>query len=99
MSTTKRRPLVAGNWKMNGGHAANQALMAGLRAGTARWGQVDVLVCPPAVYLESVGKLAVGSGIALGAQNLAESDKAGAYTGEIHEIGRASCRERVYSSV
>ena len=80
----KRRPLVAGNWKMNGSHAANAALVKGLRDGAATFAGVEVLVCPPAVYLESVGQAVAGSAIGLGAQNLGDSDKAGAYTGEIH---------------
>jgi triosephosphate isomerase (TIM) len=79
-----RKPLVAGNWKMNGSLAANATLVSGVRAGLERCRDVDVLVCPPAPYLESVGRTVAGSPIALGAQNLGESDKAGAFTGEIH---------------
>lgn len=78
-----RRYLVAGNWKMNGDKAANAQLMAGILAGLGDSPAVEALVCPPAVYLESVGALAQ-SRIALGAQNLSEQDKPGAYTGEIH---------------
>jgi triosephosphate isomerase len=79
----KRKYLVAGNWKMNGGHAANAALLAGIRAGLDRCPGVEVAVCPPAVYLESAGRALQGSAIVLGAQNLSEQVKPGAFTGEI----------------
>ena len=79
-----RRYLVAGNWKMNGGHAANAALVEKTAAGLGRCRDVEVLVCPPAVYLESVGRALQDSSIKLGAQNLCDQDKPGAFTGEVH---------------
>ena len=79
-----RRYLVAGNWKMNGSRAANAALVAQTVAGLARCKDVEVVVCPPSVYLESVGQALQGTAIGLGAQNLCEQDKPGAFTGEIH---------------
>ncbi len=75
--------MVTGNWKMNGGNAANATLLAGLRAGLGRCRDVELAVCPPAVYLESVGRALQGSAIALGAQNLSEQEKPGAFTGEV----------------
>lgn len=78
-----RRYLVVGNWKMNGGHAANSTLLDGIRAGLQRCPDVEIAVCPPAPYLDAVGCAAKGSGIALGAQNLSEQEKPGAFTGEI----------------
>ena len=78
-----RRFLVAGNWKMNGGNAANAALLMALRAGVDRCPDVEIAVCPPAVYLQSVGQALQDSSIALGAQNLSEQEKPGAFTGEI----------------
>ena len=77
-----RKYLVAGNWKMNGSTAANQTLVDGLLAGLVASDRVDMLVCPPSVYLESVGKAIAGSGIALGAQTVSEHES-GAYTGEV----------------
>ena len=79
-----RQYLVAGNWKMNGGRQANAALLEKTIAGLARCRDVEVLVCPPAVYLESVGQAVRGSSIKLGGQNLADQEKPGAFTGEIH---------------
>ena len=77
-----RKYLVAGNWKMNGSKVANQTLVDGLLAGLVASDRVDMLVCPPSVYLESVGKAIAGSGIALGAQTVSEHES-GAYTGEV----------------
>ena len=79
-----RKYLVAGNWKMNGSHAANTALVAGIKAGLQRCADVEVLVCPPSPYLQSVGAALIGSGIVLGAQTVCEQEKPGAFTGEIH---------------
>lgn len=78
-----RKYLVAGNWKMNGSLAGNAELMRGLVDGAGKCPAVEILVCPPAVYLQSVaGQL--GDRIVLGAQNLSEQDKPGAFTGEVH---------------
>lgn len=76
-----RRPLVAGNWKMNASRAMASALATEIAA--ARLSpDVDVLLCPPAAYLAQVGAVLAGSGMHLGAQDCSEHDP-GAYTGEI----------------
>lgn len=77
-----RRKLVAGNWKMNGRRAANEALVKGLLDSEAAFGQVDVWVAPPAVYLDQVAGLLAGSRIALAAQDACGEDD-GAFTGEV----------------
>jgi triosephosphate isomerase len=79
-----RKYLVAGNWKMNGSRPANAALLQGILAGQQRCRDVEIAVCPPSVYLESVGAALAGSSVALGGQNVSEHDKPGAFTGEIH---------------
>ena len=79
-----RQTLVAGNWKMNGGREANAALVGRIAGGVAGRPGAEVLVCPPAVYLESVAQLVKGTTIRLGAQNLCDQEKPGAFTGEIH---------------
>lgn len=78
-----RRYLVAGNWKMNGNRAENAALVSGILQGATGNAAVEILVCPPALYVESVGAQLQGSPIQLGAQNLSDQEKAGAFTGEI----------------
>jgi triosephosphate isomerase (TIM) len=89
-----RAYLVAGNWKMNGSRAANGALLAAIKAGLDRCADVETCVCPPSPYLESVGTAVAGSRIALGAQNVSEQDKPGAFTGEVHAamLGELGCR-------
>ncbi|MGH8540859.1 MAG: triose-phosphate isomerase [Stenotrophobium sp.] len=88
-----RRYLIAGNWKMNGSRAANAELVSGILAGVAAVPAVEVLVCPPSVYLESVGSQLSGRA-GLGAQNLCDQEKPGAYTGEVHGsmLRDAGCR-------
>jgi triosephosphate isomerase len=79
---SNRRPLVAGNWKLNGSRAGNAALISGLRAGLPAQFRADVVVCPPYVYLAEVSAAIHDSVIQLGAQNVAAEDS-GAFTGEV----------------
>jgi triosephosphate isomerase len=75
-----RRKLVAGNWKMNGNHAANAELMAGITA--ARPFGCDVAVCVPFPYLSEAAVALAGSDVRWGAQDCSVH-AAGAYTGEV----------------
>ncbi|MDB5986810.1 MAG: triose-phosphate isomerase [Nevskia sp.] len=79
----QRRYLVAGNWKMNGSYGANAALIASLKQRAGEYDAVEIVVCPPAVYLESVGRELADSPLLLGAQDLNEQATPGAFTGEI----------------
>lgn len=77
--------LVAGNWKMNGLRADGAELAHALVQRAASAGHqigCELLVCPPATLLETVGGLLAGSGIALGGQDCHAAPK-GAYTGDI----------------
>jgi triosephosphate isomerase len=76
-----REFLVAGNWKMNGGTAANGALVSGIVKGLPEGSGFRLLVCPPFPYLASIAGLVAGSKVALGAQNVSEHES-GAFTGE-----------------
>lgn len=77
-----RRLFIAGNWKMNLNRGQSLALVQGLVESLRNVSNVDVAVCPPAVYLGELGKALHGSNIGLGAQN-AYSKPEGAYTGEL----------------
>lgn len=79
---SNRRPLVAGNWKLNGSRAENSALISALRAGLPAQSRTDVVVCPPCVYLAEISAAIHDSVIQLGAQNIAAEDS-GAFTGEV----------------
>jgi len=78
---TQRRALIAGNWKMNGGLAANEALVKAILAGMPTQG-ADAAVCVPSAYLAQVQSLVAGSCLALGSQDVSSHEQ-GAYTGEI----------------
>ncbi|HEX4147492.1 MAG TPA: triose-phosphate isomerase [Pirellulales bacterium] len=76
-----RRPLVAGNWKMNLNRAEALALGRAVAAEAGKFSQVDLAVCPPLVYLDAVGQAIRGSAVGLGAQNV-YFEASGAFTGE-----------------
>ena len=76
-----REFLVAGNWKMNGSTAANEALVSGIVAGVPEGDGFRLLICPPYPYLASVAAQIAGSKVSLGAQSVSEHDS-GAFTGE-----------------
>lgn len=77
-----RRPLIAGNWKMNLDLASARELVSALRAKLAPHLPYEVVVCPPFPYLFPTAKAIAESAIRLGAQNLWPDDK-GAFTGEV----------------
>jgi|SRR5690554_2261485 len=77
-----RRPVIAGNWKMNMTPSETKVLVNQLKTALADAGDVEIVVCPPFTALaQARGKL-MGTGIQVGAQNL-HWEEAGAYTGEI----------------
>ena len=82
--TTSRKPLIAGNWKMNRTIPESVELIDAIVAGLPDRieNDVDVLVCPPFTALQSASERLASSIVALGAQNCAWG-KDGAYTGEI----------------
>ena len=77
-----KKKLIAGNWKMNGSLAANEALVKGLLAGWFGTPACDVAVAVPSPYLAQVQGLLSGANIALGAQDVS-AFASGAYTGEV----------------
>ncbi|MFZ7234915.1 triose-phosphate isomerase [Avibacterium avium] len=77
-----RRPLVMGNWKLNGSKAFTKELIEGLKAELAGVNGCDVAIAPPVMYLAEAEAALVGSQIALGAQNV-DVNVQGAFTGDI----------------
>ena len=77
-----RRPLVAGNWKMNTDRNSGRELGAALASAVGASSNVDVLVCPPFPYLTTVADAVAGSAVALGAQDV-YFETSGAFTGEV----------------
>src|SRR3954467_14529040 len=78
---TTKKQLIAGNWKMNGSLAENDALVRALVAGL-RDANCQVAVCVPAPYLAHVQMLRAGSALELGAQDVSRHPQ-GPYTGEV----------------
>jgi triosephosphate isomerase len=77
-----RRPLVAGNWKMNGLRASAAELAAMIDGAGDIARNADLLVCPPATLVMAFAAQARGSQVAVGAQDC-HAEKNGAYTGDI----------------
>jgi triosephosphate isomerase (TIM) len=77
-----RRLMVAGNWKMHGSRATNQALLAELeRKLPAQW-DIDIAVFPPYVYLADAVRVLEDGRIAVGAQDVC-AESGGAFTGQV----------------
>ena len=67
---------------MNGASTSLPSLVRGVCEGTSTLAGVEIALCPPFVYLSTVGDLAAASGVATGGQNLA-TEASGAFTGEV----------------
>ena len=78
-----RKPLIAGNWKMHGRRAdlAELPVLWNNISGVA--GAIDVLICPPAPYIEAAAVAARGTGLLVGAQDCGAVATDGARTGEV----------------
>jgi triosephosphate isomerase (TIM) len=75
------RPLVAGNWKMNG-LAASLGQLDAMIAGARDLPKVDLMVCPPATLIASFAAAARGTPVLIGGQDC-HALASGAYTGDI----------------
>jgi len=77
-----RRPLVAGNWKMNGLRRSTAELAAIIAGAGAISGKSDLTICPPATLLAAFAEAARGSAVAIGGQDC-HAEASGAFTGDI----------------
>lgn len=77
-----RKPMMAGNWKMNKTVAEAVGLAQAIRDSVAGVESVDRVICPAFVCLPAVQQAVQGSGVAVGAQNMHWAES-GAYTGEV----------------
>ena len=87
-----RRPIIAGNWKMNLGLEESMDLASAVRDRCNRFRDVDVVISPAAMALPMVKRRLDGSMIGLAAQNCHWEAK-GAYTGELApaQLASAGC--------
>ena len=82
MASGQIRPLVAGNWKMNG-LAASMSELDGMKKGADELaGKADLMICPPATLLAQFAWATKGSGLILGGQDC-HAEASGAHTGDI----------------
>jgi triosephosphate isomerase len=77
-----RKPLIAGNWKMNTNLAEGLALVSAMLDDLEKVSPVQKVLCPPFISLHPIKELVEGTSIQLGAQNVYFKES-GAYTGEI----------------
>ncbi|TCS79326.1 triose-phosphate isomerase [Pectinatus cerevisiiphilus] len=77
-----RKPIIAGNWKMNNTIAAGTQLIKDLAPLVKENNKVDIVVCPTYTALAAVAEAAKGTNVHVGAQNVHWA-KNGAFTGEI----------------
>ena len=80
-----RKPLIAGNWKMNTRLEEAENLVRAMITELDSIEGVEKVLCPPFISLAAVKGLIKGTSIKLGAQNMYFEDK-GAYTGEISPL-------------
>jgi triosephosphate isomerase len=83
MSVDRPRPLVAGNWKMNGSRTSARVLEeihAGYTPGLKA--KVELAVCPPATLVAHFAQLSIGSRVAIGGQDC-HAKESGAFTGDL----------------
>ena len=77
-----RKPIVAGNWKLNKTVAEAVNLIEAIKEKAADIQGVDIVVCPPFTALQAAKAALAGSSVDLGAQNM-HWEKSGAFTGEV----------------
>ena len=80
-----RPKFIAGNWKMNGSLAANEALLKEILAGLPSPLKAKVAICAPSVYLPQLHQLLTNTAIAIGSQDVSMQEK-GAFTGEVSAV-------------
>lgn len=85
-----RRPIVIGNWKMNGTSDFTRSLLSELASSWAGVHETEIAVCPPYPYLAIASDILEQTNIAWGAQDIS-TQADGAYTGEISADMLADC--------
>lgn len=77
-----RTPLIAGNWKMNTDSSTAKGLAAAIANRAVEAADVELLVCPPSIYITVVRDALGNARVGLGAQNMYHETQ-GAFTGEV----------------
>ncbi len=82
MAASQRRPLVAGNWKMNGLRRSVEELQKIIAGAAAFAGKADLMICPPATLIAAFADKARGSSVTIGGEDC-HAEPSGAFTGDI----------------
>ena len=90
MNPTKRRTVIAGNWKMNFTPAEAKAFIETVKPMVAGKDNCDIVFCAPYVTIAAAQEAAKGSNIRIGAENVHFAEK-GAYTGEVSAKMLTAC--------
>ena len=90
MNPTKRRTVIAGNWKMNFTPAEAKTFIEAVKPMVAGKDNCDIIFCAPYVTIAAAQEAAKGSNIHIGAENVHFAEK-GAYTGEVSAKMLTAC--------
>ncbi|MFZ4450939.1 triose-phosphate isomerase [Salibacterium aidingense] len=77
-----RKPIIAGNWKMNKTHGEAVSFIDEIKGNIPSSEEVETVVCAPALFLKEMKDKASGSDVKIGAQTM-HFEESGAFTGEI----------------
>ncbi|CAH0235453.1 Triosephosphate isomerase [Peribacillus sp. Bi96] len=80
-----RKPIIAGNWKMNKTLSESTAFIEEVSNLIPKQDLIDTVVCSPALFLDQLVQAAKGTDVKIGAQNM-HFEESGAFTGEISPI-------------
>ncbi|MDQ0220043.1 triose-phosphate isomerase [Peribacillus cavernae] len=80
-----RKPIIAGNWKMNKKHSEAKSFLEEVKSLVPTKEAVDSVICAPALFLNELVALSQGSAVKIGAQNM-HFEESGAFTGEISPL-------------
>ncbi|WP_411739237.1 triose-phosphate isomerase [Peribacillus sp. S4] len=83
-----RKPIIAGNWKMNKTLSEATAFLEEVSNLIPKQDVIDTVVCAPALFLDQLVQAAKGTDVKIGAQNM-HFEENGAFTGEISPIALA----------
>ncbi|KRF65061.1 triose-phosphate isomerase [Peribacillus butanolivorans] len=83
-----RKPIIAGNWKMNKTLSEATAFLEEVSNLIPKQDLIDSVVCAPALFLDQLVQAAKGTDVKIGAQNM-HFEESGAFTGEISPIALA----------
>lgn len=86
-----RKPIIAANWKMNKTLSEAESFLTEIRNQVPALSEVDTVVCAPALFLAQLVKLAEGTDVKIGAQNMYFEEQ-GAFTGEISPVALADLK-------